>query len=79
MPAEIPKPSRFTLLETLSSLKGVPLKGIYSLADVAALFDVSKRTIQSSVKRGNLPVRNLPGRCKFLPADLEAFLTNSKS
>lgn len=78
MPADIPKASRYPLLETVLAYKGLPLKAVYSLADAAALFDVSKRSIQSRVARGQLNARNLPGRAKFLSSDLEDFLAGRK-
>jgi Helix-turn-helix domain len=56
----------------------MPLRPMYTIRDVAALFGVSVRAIQTRVTSGQLPSRNLPGRAKFLPADLEQFLRESK-
>jgi len=43
------------------------------------LFDVSVRTIQSRAADGGLPSRKLIGRARFLPVDLEEFLSGSKN
>lgn len=77
MVAEQPKPTRYPLLETLLALKGLSMQGTFTLRDVADLFAVSTRTIQVRIKRGDLRSRNLPGRAKFLPFDVEQFLQNS--
>ncbi len=77
MTTDTPKPGKFPLLETALAHKGLSLKAMYSLRDVAELFSVSKRAIQHRVKRGELRSRNLPGRAKFLSMDLEAFLAGS--
>lgn len=77
MPADSPKPARYPLLETVLAHKGLQIKGLYSLHDAADIFGVTIRAIQSRIKRGCLISRDLPGRAKFLPVDLEEFLTNS--
>jgi hypothetical protein len=59
------------MLEPILALRGLPLKAMYSTRDVAVLFDVSVRAIQSRISTGQLPYRDLPGRAKFLPQDLE--------
>lgn len=68
---------RYPLLEALLRIKGLPLQATYTNADVAKVFDTSVRTIQSRVADGTLPRRKLIGRARFLPTDLEAFLSNS--
>ncbi len=79
MPADAPKAPRYPLLETMLAHKNVPLKPVWTLGDVAGLFDVTKRAIQQRVARGQLKARDLPGRAKFLSCDLEAFLVGSGS
>jgi Helix-turn-helix domain len=69
----------YPLLEGLLRIKGSALQPTYTNADVASLFSVSVRTIQSRVADGRLPSRRLLGRARFLPIDLEAFLRESKS
>jgi hypothetical protein len=54
------------------------LQPTYTIRDVATLFGVSVRAIQTRVASGQLPSRDLPGRAKFLSADLEQFLRESK-
>jgi hypothetical protein len=72
-----PRPARYPLLETILAHRGLSLKGAFTIRDVAALFDVSTRTIQVRVKRGDLQSRDLPGRTKFLAIDIENFLQGS--
>jgi hypothetical protein len=71
------KAARHPLLETVLAHKGLALKGTYTIHDVAELFEVSTRTIQIRIKRGDLHSRNLPGRARFLAIDLEQFLQSS--
>jgi hypothetical protein len=68
----------YPLLEALLRIKQLTLKPTYTNADVASLFDVSVRTIQASVADGSLPGRKLIGRARFLPVDLEEFLSRSR-
>ncbi len=72
-----PAPARYPLLESLLAQKGMALKGTYTNRDVAGIFEVSVRTIQDWVRKGDLVGRNLPGRARFLSEDLETFLEHS--
>ncbi|TCK72844.1 helix-turn-helix domain-containing protein [Acidipila rosea] len=67
----------YPLLEQILKLKGFSLQPMYSNREVAEIFGVSIRAIQDRIKRGGLTPRNLPGRARFLPLDLEQFLANS--
>ena len=49
-------------LEALLYVKGLKLQATYTNADVASLFGVSVRTIQSRAADGSLPSRKLIGR-----------------
>jgi hypothetical protein len=69
---------KYLLLAEVLALRQHPLKPFYSVRDVAALFGVTARAIQSRVSAGQLTKRDLPGRAKFLPGDLEEFLQKSK-
>jgi excisionase family DNA binding protein len=69
---------KYPLLESLLAAKGLPDKGLWTVRDVAAVFEVHPRTIQQWVKDGKLKSRDLPGRARFLSEDLEDFLRNSK-
>lgn len=77
MTSDSPKPVKCPLLEMIMAHKNLPLRALYRLRDAADVFGVSVRSIQSRVRRGELIARNLPGRAKFLPIDLEDFLANS--
>jgi hypothetical protein len=56
------KQPTYPLLEALLYAKGLKLQGTYTNADVASLFGVSVRTIQSHAADGSLPSRKLIGR-----------------
>lgn len=73
-----PSSPRYALLEEILSLRNLHLQATFSIRDVATIFGVSPRAIQNRVASGQLPVRDLPGRAKFLPQDLEEFLLASK-
>jgi len=68
---------RYPMLEELLALRQMALRPTFSIGDVAKLFGVTTRAIQSRVASGQLASRDLPGRAKFLPTDLEQFLQNS--
>jgi hypothetical protein len=65
---------KYPILEELLATRGEPLKGLYTVRDVAQLFCVSVRAIQEWVSSGRLEARDLPGRGRFLSKDLEALL-----
>jgi len=73
----IPQAPKYPLLEEVLALRQIPLQAMYTIRDVAALFGVTVRAIQSRVASGQLPSRDLPGHAKFLPTDLEQFLRES--
>lgn len=73
-----PQAPKYPLLEEVLALRQMTLQPMYTIRDVAKLFDVSVRAIQARVSSGQLPSRDLPGRAKFLPVDLEQFLRESK-
>ena len=69
---------RYPLLEALLEQKGLQLRGIYTVRDVAAILGVSRRTTQEWCRDGRLTSRDLPGRGRFLSEDLEPFLRESQ-
>lgn len=71
------RPVIYPLLEALLRAKGLSVQGIYTYRDVTDIFDCSKRALQDRIRSGQLTMRNLPGRGKFLSVDLEDFLQNS--
>jgi hypothetical protein len=68
---------QYPLLEALLAQKGLPMRGTWTLGDVAEIFDISKRTVQDWIRNAKLVPRDLPGRAKFLARDLEDFLQDS--
>ena len=52
---------------------------MYTNSDVAQIFDVCVRAIQNWISAGRLTPRDLPGRWRFFPQDLEDFLSASAS
>jgi hypothetical protein len=69
----------YPLLEAMLQIKGLQLQATYTTADVAALFETSTRTIQNRIVDGTLHSRKLIGRARFLPIDLESFLSGSSA
>jgi len=72
--SEMTSHTAYSLLERLLFEKNLQLKGIYTNKDAADIFGVSIRTIQDWIREGRLHSRDLPGRGRFLSADLEEFL-----
>jgi excisionase family DNA binding protein len=54
------------------------LRPMYTTRQAAEVFNVSSRTLQYWIAQGKLVARELPGRARFLPCDLEAFLERSR-
>jgi hypothetical protein len=75
---ENPGTTKYPLLEGALSIKGLKLQPMYTNQDVAMLFDVCVRAIQNWISAGKLRPRDLPGRWKFFPQDLEDFLMTSR-
>jgi hypothetical protein len=69
---------KYPLLEAMLTIKNLPLQPTYSTRSLAQLFDVSMPAIQNRVSSGQLVPRDLPGQAKFLPQDVEEFLTASR-
>jgi hypothetical protein len=72
------EPPKYPLLEEILALRQMALQPMYTNQDVGKLFGVSVRAIQDRVASGKLAARDLPGRAKFLPCDLEEYLRQSK-
>jgi hypothetical protein len=47
---------------------------MYRNRDVAEIFEVCVRVIQNRIASGRLKARDLPGRWRFFPQDLEDYL-----
>jgi hypothetical protein len=69
---------RYPLLNTYLELKGLSLKAAFTVHEVGTMFDVSARSIQTWICMGRLKQRDVPGRAKIFPADLEALLAASE-
>ena len=69
---------KYPLLEAILADQDLPLKPMYTNRDVAQIFTVCVRAIQNWIAAGRLIPRDLPGRWKFLPQDLEDFLRSSR-
>ena len=70
--------AKYPLLEPILVLSGIPLQPMYTNRDVAKIFNVCARAIQNWISKGCLTPRDLPGRWKFFPQDLEDFLAGSR-
>jgi hypothetical protein len=69
---------KYPLLEAVLLAKGLPIKGVWRIADAAEIFGVRNRAIYDWINIGKLGARDLPGRGRFLSEDFEEFLRNSK-
>ncbi len=69
---------QYPLLAAILAIQDLPLQPMYTNSDVAKLFNVCVRAIQNWISSGRLISRNLPGRWKFFPQDLEDFLRSSQ-
>src|SRR5690348_6268181 len=76
-PRQHSEPLLYPLFETMLRSKGMKLQATYTCHDMANLFGVTARTIQSKVKDGTLPSRKLIGGARFLPIDIENYLSNA--
>ncbi len=65
---------QFPLLGLVLKSRNLPFQAILTIPDVARIFEVSVRTIQDWVRDGKLSPRDLPGRGRFLPCDIEELL-----
>ena len=53
----------------------LPSKKGYKIPDAADLIDVSRKFLETEIKRGRLPVTRLSTRCvRIRPEDLDAYL-----
>jgi hypothetical protein len=69
--------AQYPMLEAILAIQELPLQPMYTNRDVAKIFKVCVRAIQNWITAGRLTPRLLPGRWKFFPQDLEAFLQAS--
>lgn len=69
---------RYPFLCALLRDRNLPFLPFYSTRNVAEIFKVVPRSILYLIKAEKLVPRDLPGRAKFLPQDLEEYLRKSK-
>jgi excisionase family DNA binding protein len=72
-----PNQMMYPLFEAMLRSMGLTLKPTYTCQDLASLFGVTARTVQSKVADGTIPSRRLLGGARFLPADVEEYLRKS--
>lgn len=72
------KEFKYPLLEQMLEVMGMPLKATYTMKAFAELFGVTVRSAQTYVASGRLPARDLPGRARFFPSDIEQYLRDSE-
>ena len=68
----------YPLLSALLRDRSLSLLPMYTVTRTAPIFGVCSRTIRKLIAAGKLIPRDLPGRNKFLPQDLEDYLRNSR-
>lgn len=69
---------RYRLLEEILAMKNLPMQPMFSTQDVASIFGVTARAIHNRIAAGELVVRNLPGKARFLAQDIEDFILSSR-
>jgi hypothetical protein len=69
---------KYPMLEAILAIQNLPLQPMYTNRDIAKIFKVCVRAIQNWIAAGRLTPRDLPGRWRFFPQDLEEFLRNSR-
>ena len=74
-----PNQPLYPLFETMLRSLGRTLQPTYTCQDVACLFGVTARTIQSNVADGTIPSRKLIGGARFLPIDIEEYLRKAST
>ena len=70
--------SKYPLLQEILSMRDLPLQPMYTNREVAKIFEVCVRAIQNWISAGRLRSRDLPGRWRFFPQDIEDFLISSR-
>ena len=71
-------PRKYPLLEEFLEIQNLTLKPKYTTKEVAQIFGVTPRSVQSWIKLGKMIARDLLGHGRFLPGDLEDYLRNSR-
>jgi hypothetical protein len=74
-----PTQPQYPLFETMLRSLGRTLQPNYTCRDLACLFGVTARTIQSKVADGTIPSRKLIGGGRFLPIDIEEYLRKASN
>lgn len=69
---------QYPLFEQILRIQNRAMQPLYSIRDIADIFHVSPRSIQNRIAAGQLVPRDLPGRARFLPRDIEEFLVFSR-
>jgi hypothetical protein len=69
--------TKYPQLAAILAIQGLDLQPMYTNRDVAGIFKVCVRAIQNWITAGRLIPRDIPGRWKFFPQDLEEFLRMS--
>lgn len=67
---------RYPRLCELLQYRGLPFRPMYTVTEAAAIFGVNRRTVLKMIAAGRIVPRDLPGRARFLAADLEEYLNN---
>jgi excisionase family DNA binding protein len=51
---------------------------MFTVTETAVIFGVHRRTVLKMIAAGRIVPRDLPGRARFLAADLEAYLNRTQ-
>jgi excisionase family DNA binding protein len=67
---------RYPRLSEILQYRELHFQPMYTVTETAAIFGVNRRTVLKMIAAGRIQPRDLPGRARFLAADLEAYLNN---
>ena len=77
MPSPTPTPEQgYPRLSEILQYRVLRFQPMYTVTETAAIFGVNRRTVLKMIATGRIQPRDLPGRARFLAADLEAYLNN---
>ncbi|MGA2808786.1 MAG: helix-turn-helix domain-containing protein [Terracidiphilus sp.] len=69
---------RYPRLLELLQYRELSFKPMFTVTETAVIFGVHRRTVLKMIAAGRIVPRDLPGRARFLAADLEAYLNRTQ-
>jgi excisionase family DNA binding protein len=69
---------RYPRLLELLQYRELSFQPMFTVTETATIFGVHRRTVLKMIAAGRIVPRDLPGRARFLAADLEAYLNRTQ-